>query len=275
MIFTKKESLEDKIIRYLSNRNHTIHGLIDELNSEKIKATTQGIYKSIRFLISEEVVIKNKEVFSLNEEWRIKVIDQLENNKIVGLSENEKITLDLKSLIHLDQQWKNIVIPIQKTQINFPIFFYNPHDIWSLISTSRKQSEDEYYSKLFKSKTFVFINNGGNTIFDKNIKKIRENNYTQINLGNSLFNDTDYITIIGDYITTVRIPKSIASKINKSYTESRNDDVFYKSINEIGIEKKKVKLFIERNHEKAKKLRKRVAKDFYIPRELREKFDLF
>jgi hypothetical protein len=32
---------------------------------------------------------------------------------------------------------------------------------------------------------------------------------------------------------------------------------------------------MEHNEEKAKKLRKRMAKDFYIPRELQERFELF
>ena len=275
MIYTKKESLEDRIVRYLILKNQTIHTLDTELQNEKIHATHQGIYKSLRFLIKEEVVVKHKDYFSLNEEWKSKLVNDLQSDRNFELSEHESIYFDLNSLIHLDQQWKNITLAIQKNISQFPIFFYNPHDIWSFLSDSRKKSEETYYKNLEKDKIFTFTVNGGNTEFDKLIKKQRENDYFKVNLGEEIFKKTDYITIMDDYITTVRINKKTSELIEKCFKESENFITFQKEIQKVGIEKKKVKLIIERNKEKAKKLRKKISKDFYISRELREKFDLF
>ena len=36
-----------------------------------------------------------------------------------------------------------------------------------------------------------------------------------------------------------------------------------------------IKIKIEKNSSKAKKLRKQIAKDFYIPKELKDKYPLF
>src|SRR5690606_34908800 len=212
-----------------------------------IHATNQGIYKSLRFLIQEEVVVKHKDYFSLNEEWKDKIVNDLQNERNFELSEHESVQFDLNSLIHLDQQWKNITLSIQKNLFEFPVFFYNPHDIWSFLSDSPKKSEELYYENLLKNKIHTFTANGGNTEFDKVIKKQLENDYFKINLGEEIFKKTDYITIIGDYITTVRINKKTSELIERCFKQSENFIIFQKEIQKLGIEKKKVKLIIERN----------------------------
>lgn len=275
MIYTKKESLEDKLVRYLVNSSKTIHGINDDLKKEKVKATNQGIYKSLRFLIREEVVIKNKDIYSLSEEWKNKLLEDFSNTNGFDLSEHEQIQFNLSSLIHLDQQWKNIAITLQRNLKDFPIFFYNPHDIWPLLSESRKKSEEIYYKNLEKEHIYTFCVNGGNNDFDKIIKKERETSFNKINLNDKIFKNTDYITIIGDYITTVRINKKKADTLEKYFKESKNYEEFKKEIQLLGIEKKKVKLIVERNKEKAKRIRKRISKDFLITKELKEKFNLF
>lgn len=275
MLYTKKESLEDKIVRYLTDSNKTIYGIKEGLKREKNMVTDQGIYKSIRLLIKEEVVIKNKDIFSLNEEWKNKIIEGFQKNIEFELSEKEQIQFDLSSLIHLDQQWKNITISIQKNISGFPVFFYNPHDIWSFLSESRKQSEISYYKNLYKNKTYSFCVNAGNTKFDKIMRQERETEYNRININDELFKNTDYITIIGDYITIVRISKKTAELIERNYKESKDYQDFQKQIQKLGIEKKKVKLIIEKNKQKAKTLRKKLSKNLYIPKDLIEKYDLF
>lgn len=275
MIYTKKESLEDRIVRYLVPNNQTIQGIINQLAQEGVKATNQGIYKSLRFLTQEEVVIKHKDYFSLNEEWKSKIIQDFQNDPGFELAEHEEIQFSLGSLIHLDQQWKNITLNLQRNFTHYPIFFYNPHDIWSLLSDSRKKSEQSYYDILTQKKVYTFCVNGGNTEFDKITKKERESLYHKVNLGDPIFKETDYITIIGDYIAIVKINLKTAQLIEKCYQHSQNYHSFQREIQDLGVEKKKVKLILERNKEKAKKLRKRISKDFYISRELREKFDLF
>jgi len=276
MIYTKKEALEDRIVRLLGLRNQTVPSLISQIKEEGIAPTIQGVYKSLRFLLSEEVVIKNGEVFSLSEEWRNKTITELgRTDNRFELSEKESIRLDLASLVHLDQQWKNIVLPLHEVYPNQPTFFYNPHDIWVYLSQTRRDSEVAYYKTFEEKKMHAFLVTGGNTLFDRAIKKERSGTYIQISVGDRLFRDTDYLTIFNDYIITVRVSPRLAREIIECYQHATTTDNLTKLLHTVGIEKKKVKLIIERDKEKAKKLRKKLSKDFFIPQELIKEFDLY
>ena len=67
----------------------------------------------------------------------------------------------------------------------------------------------------------------------------------------------------------------IADKIDKLYKEEKDLENFKKRFSEIEIENKNARLIVERNKKKAKMLRKKLSKNFYIPKDLIEKYDLF
>ena len=276
MLFSDNELLEESCIRYLLHTQSTVKGLCKKLASEGKRPSIQGVYKALRLLISQEIVIKHGTLYSLSEEWRKKTLDALKTNtKGFELSEGERISFDLASLIHLDQQWKNIAIPLQEASPNQPIFIYNPHEIWPHLSESRKESEATYYGAFLKNKTYVFHAIGGSTSLDKRMKKELENTYRRMNVGIEYFKKTDYPTIFGDYIITTRLSPHLANTIELCYKESQNLESLEQKLRAIGIEKKKVKLIIERNREKAKKLRKKMSRDFFVPKELVEEFGLY
>lgn len=277
MIFSKNETFEDIIIEQLLSKESSVREIHLFFQKKNISITVQGIYKILRHLISDEIVLKRKNIYSLSEEWKNKIIThfQEKENKVITLSENESIKLNLNSLVHLDQQWKNIVIPLQKQKKDFPVFLYNPHKFWLYLSPSRKESELNYYQSFQERKIFCFSLIGGDTLHDQKLKKNLKHDYLQINIDKNILPKTDYLIIIQDYIITTRLSKNISKEIEFLYTQSSDEENLEKEIQKLNIEKKKVKLIIERNHEKAKKIRKRLSKDFYISRELREKFDLF
>lgn len=273
MIFSTKESLEDKITKLLLNKEQTVKGLKKETSSD---VTIQGIYKALRILIAEEIVIKRSKLYFINEEWRNRVIDEMQkSSNNFELAEGESIRLELTSLIHLDQQWKNIVLPLHSAHPKNPIFFYNPHEIWMHLSESRKQSERDYYASFAEQKTQAFAIFGGDTVHDVEMKKELQNDYLQIAVGVEHFSKTDYPTIFGDYIITTRISDRLAEEIEDCYKNSQDTAVLESNLQKIGIEKKKVRLIIERGRDKAKKLRKKLSKEFFVPQELIKEFDLY
>jgi hypothetical protein len=276
MLFATQESTEERIIRFLLRKNQTVKSLRKSLSDEKITITIQGIYKILRSLVSQEVIIKRAADYSLSEEWRSRAVNVLnKNDNRFELAEGERISMDLSSLVHMDQQWKNIILPLHESHPNDPTFFYNPHEIWFHLNDSRKASETAYLESFKQNKTYAFYLIGGNTLHDKAIKKELQNSHLQISVGIEYFSKTDYSTIFRDYIITTRLSPKLAQEIEECYQESSSAQNLENRLQKIGIEKKKAKLIIERNHEKAKKLRKQMAKDFHIPSELRERFDLF
>jgi hypothetical protein len=276
MIFSTKESLEERFVRYLLDKEQTVKGLRKQLADEGWKITIQGVYKALRTLVAHEVVIKRGTLYSLSEEWRNRSIDTLsKSNNRFELAEGEKISFDLASLIHLDQQWKNVVLPLHEAYPTAPVFFYNPHEIWIHLNDSRKASEIAYFGAFKENKAYAFCLIGGNTEQDKSLKKELQNEYVQVAIGAEHFSKTDYPTIFGDYIITTRISPRLAEEIEKCYKESATTASLEAGLQKIGIEKKKVRLVIERDRQKAKKLRKKLSKEFFVPQKLIEEFGLF
>ena len=276
MLLSRKESLEDSVVSLLLEREQSVKTLIKTLSSKGFSVTIQAVYKVLRILVKSEVVIKRTNMYALSEEWRGRIIDTFEKTQNrFELAEGESIIFDLASLVHLDQQWKNIVLPLHNAHPTAPVFFYNPHEIWIHLNESRKQSEYAYYTSFKENKTHAFALFGGDTEHDKTMKKELQNEYLQIAVGVEAFSKTDYPTIFGDYIITTRISKRLSEEIEQSYKESESKIVLEDRLQEIGIEKKKVKLIIERDREKAKKLRKKLSKEFFVPPALLKEFDLY
>lgn len=276
MLYSKKESLEDKIVRYLLIKEQTVKSLKKELKIEKISVTIQALYKILRSLIDQEIVIKQGFTYFIMEEWKnnILYILNISNNKF-ELNEGEKVTLELTSLIHLEQQWKNIILPLERIYPKYPIFFYSYHYIWIYLSESRKKSELNYFSSFIKNKNHAFSLIGSSNNYDVEVKKKLQNEFVHWAVGTEYFLKTDYPTIFGDYIITTRLSKQLVYEIEECYKKSINLTDFEIKIQKIGIEKKNVKLVIEHNVSKAKKLRKKLSKEFFVPKDLIKEFDLY
>ncbi len=276
MIFSTKESLEDSIVRLLLDNTCKVKDLQSLLHKEHAEVTIQGIYKSLGILLSEEIIIKRGILYSLSEEWRSHVVDKLSKTvQGITLAEGEKVSFDLASLIHLDQQWKNLVLPLHKAHPDDPIFLYELHEIWIHLDETRKASEYAYFSSFLEKKIYAFCQLGGDTVHDRALKKELQNEYMQVATGTEFFPKTDYPAIFNDYIITTRLSKSVASKIEVCYESSPTLLELEARLQKIGIEKKKVKLTIERNRAKAKRLRKKLSKNFFVPQELINQFGLY
>jgi hypothetical protein len=276
MILGKNKTAEDSIIGFLLHKELSVKVISNLLLTESKDITIQAIYKTLRKLVADEIVIKRSNKYYISEEWRNRIIEEFQESKNkLNLAEGESIKFNLSSLVHLDQHWKNIVLPLQKANPNFPVFFYNPHEIWIHLSESRKQSEVSYYNSFKQNKTLAFVVFGGSTPFDIKIKKKLQGSHLKISTGSKSFPNTDYPTIFDDYIITTRISKGIAQLIEECYQFSSTIEVLEEKLQRIGIERKKVKLIIERNPEKAKKLRKKLSQDFFVPQHLVKQFNLF
>lgn len=277
MLYGQLPHLEDKIIQIINTkRTIPVKELIIFLRIEGERYSSQGVYKTLNNLIQAEVVIKQGKNYSINEEWRNRVIKKLQPKSLTNINEGEKVHYELTSLIHHDLQWKNIVLPLHEEHPSDPIFFYNHHYIWLFLSDSRKQSELDYYKSFSETKTYSFCLIGSSSFQDRATKDLIKNDYSQVATGREpALVKTGYITIFNDYIITTQLPKDLVGKIESCYQSTNSVFELERSIRKLGIEKRRVQLIIERNKEKAKLIRKKISPDFHIPKELRDKFELF
>ncbi len=277
MLYSHFPHLEDKIVQILNNnQTSSAKELGVLLKTEGVIYSFQGIYKALKNLIRSETIIKQGKSYLINEEWRNRIIKRLSTKTSTNLADGEKIHYELTSLIHHDLQWKNIVLPLHEEHPGDPIFFYNYHYIWTYLSDSRKQSELEYYKSFMETKTYSFCLIGSDSSQDRETKDLIRNDYVQVATGREpALVKAGYVTIFNDYIITTQLPKDLIRKIEDCYQKTNSVAELELSIRRLGIEKRRVQLIIERNKEKAKMVRKKISPDFHIPKELREKFELF
>lgn len=275
MLFTPKERLEDKIIRSLLEREQTAKELFMQLSSPEESYTIQALYTALRNLMQEEVVLKNRALYSLNEEWRYKVVMALEKEKLPHLADGESVTYTLSSLAHYDLQWKNIILPLHRAYPRDPIFFYSYHYIWVHLGKSRRESEQAYFAQLRDQKIPTFSLTGSDSQHDRAVKQELQNEYVRWAVGVEQFSRTDYVTVFHDYIITTRLPKIVAELIEGCYQNSADSDQLAERLQGLHLEKKKMRLIIERNQTKAKAVRRRLAREFFVSKELIEEFKLF
>ncbi len=275
MLFSKKAHIEDLIVKSLIISESTAKHMLSKIKQEHGKYTIQALYVVLRDLLEQEIVFKRGTKYSLNKEWQQQVIRELGQEKDFEINEGEQYIYILSSLNHHDIQWKNIVLPLHEKYTNDPIFFYNYHYIWIHLGESRKKSEIEYYKSFIRDKKFAFSLVGSNSPLEIETKKIIESEYVRIYIDSIPLDKSGYIAIFNEYIITTQLSKKTVQEIEECYKIAKNINELEQNIQKIDFQTKKVKLIIERNKEKAKKLRKKLSKDFYIPKELREKFNLF
>jgi len=275
MLCTKKETLEEQIVRLLLTRERTAKTLLAKVQEQSESYTIQALYVVLRNLIDLEVIVKRGTLYFINEEWKIKIADQLKAQEGLVLSEGESVSYILGSLVHHDLQWKNIVLPLHEAHPHDPIFFYNFHYIWHHLGETRARSEESYYDLFTKQKKYAFSLIGSNSIHDIQTKKQFQNEYVQWAVGAAHISQTDYLAVFSDYIITTRFSKRLVDEIGHCYLTSSDTGTLEHRLQKIGIEKKKVRLIIERDRDKAKKLRKKLSKEFFVPQELIKEFDLY
>lgn len=275
-MFAHKKQVKDKILEVLFNKDQTAKSLKKYLEETNKDVSIQGIYKALSNLVDNEVVIKVGFSYALSEEWRSKMIHNLTQAPAhFEIEEGESVSFVLSSLIHLDKQWKNIVLPLQMASHDEPIFLYNQHEVWVHLNESRKESEVNLYESYKHTMRQTYTAIGGQTIHDKQFKKAFQNKFTEISLGTKYFPDTDYPTVVGNYVITTRLSKLIAKDIEVAYLTCNDEHSLETRLQEIGATKKKVTLSIENNKQKAMKLRKKISKEFLVPKSLVDRFALY
>jgi hypothetical protein len=275
MLLGTKKTLYDHITEALLGNSMTVSQLQKYLEDLSVPATVQGIYKALRELIGEDVIVKQKKSYLVSNVWREKLEQLVSQRPPFKLSESERTVYNFSKLENLDMFWKHIITDIQNEFESFPVFHANPHNFWYLVP-GRNRSEEEYRNTFPETKRFAFTIIGGNTSFDKDQKFKYEHDYQQFHFENDYpFNRRDHLSVIGPYIITTRVSVNLARVTDRLYETCFTEQELIEKLEPIFKKSGAIVMTVEHNEEKAKKLRKKMSADFHIPREVREKFELF
>ncbi len=274
MIPLQNKGLEEMAVLYFLEAENTAKAFREHLKSSGHPITIQGVYKALNKLVAEGVLVKNRMKFVVSREWVEHLIEKLGGTSAdLEMSEGEITTHQFTSLNQLDAYWKHRISTLLAAFSNYPMFSYETHSIWVYLS-DRKVSEENFFKSFEKNQRFAFFRVGGTTFGDKEYKRAYANEYLKIDTADKRILG-NHMSIVEDYIITTKLEKDVENQIDAIFLDKENEDEIQKSLETILGKKQKVKLSIERNKEKAKKYRKKISENFYVPQELIKKYDLF
>lgn len=263
MLFSGQPGLEDRIIELTVSGGLTVKSLHARLK-HKEPLSLRAVYKAIHNLIGAGVILKVGKQIMLDQEWVVRVGNELRPLSVHSLAPGERTAYTTVTIEHLDALWKTVVLPMEKLSRDNEIFFYNPHNFWAYMP-ERKESEDAYYRHFADAGHHGFFIVGGNSEADREFKRRYQSGHLQIDLRNiSSHRRTDHITVIGTLIITARLTEVTASRIDTLYASDMSIKDILTEIIQICQSPGKIRLTLENNSAKATQLKKILSKNFYF-----------
>lgn len=277
MIKSKKQSIEDIIVETLAENPYTEGPVLVELIKKKRpKTSKQAVYIALKTLSTDEIVAKIGSKYFLSRLWLNKISKLFEFQKeneiikdvVFKLKDKESISYRFPSLLTCDTYWAHSVnLLIDWLPPNKPVFIWNPHNIFVI---GREEVEEDIFRAFEKDRKYGFYVTRGKTLLDKEFKKTWTSKNVSIHTDDNIsFEDNYYLNIFDNFIIEVFISKELAQEIDTFYAKDKElssaDILFFKNLLS---EKYPVRMKISRNKTKADRLRKKLAKHFFIPKDL-------
>jgi len=259
MLYSKRTRLEDKIVELSIQSPRSIRELHNELKIESV--SERAVYKSINQLIEAGVLLKVGKRVWIDQEWIRGLKTFLAPSALPELSRGERLTYTFTSIEHLDSFWTTIVFQLEEYERDGQIFFYN---FWAYVP-ERRGAEDAYYTHFAETKLHAFFVIGGDSRADMEFKSAYQDDYLQIDARSiPSFSRRDHITLIGDFVITVRLSKALSARIDDLYASQISMEELLPEITQAYRSRSNIRFVLENSPQKAKKLRKTLSKNFYF-----------
>ena len=274
------QKIESIIVESLRKGACTTHELIDTVSKIRGTTTKQAVYAALRQLTDDEIVIKRGKVVLLNSLWLSKLwkfavegkeslgAETHQYEPVLALEEGDVVTYSFRNLDLLDRYWAHIFeLLLDHQPQHEPVYLYNPHE-WFLVA--RVASESQLFQKINDEQRLVLFTIGGKTKIDHAIARKWRSNHIKFSCGlNPLkVSERTYINVFGDTILEVKLDAEAASAIEEWYdTYDRVTGAREEELQRIITRRGRTRMKVYRNAKKAKQLRKKLAKNFHIPKE--------
>ncbi len=275
MLISNKQSVEDILIEKLA-RNPYIDGvsLVSQVQQTRSNTTKQAVYTALKDLKENEIVAKVKDKYFLTRIWLSKMNQlfrskgQLERDAIFDLKEGESISYHFPSVFTCDTYWAHVFnLLIEWIPKERPVFVWNPHQ-WFAIG--RIDVEKNIFKEYLVQNKKAYYLIQGKTELDKEFSKTWKNDNVSIAIGDKTsFAHNYYLNVFDDFIIEVFIDMKLANKIEGFYaahSKATEEDIV--KFENLIKQKLPVRMKISRKKDKAKLLRKKLSKTFFIPKDL-------
>lgn len=226
--------------------------------------TIQAIYKALRFLVAEGIVLKHKETYVTSLEWLAKLADLSQATTMLTPQPGSSFRYTFTSFTQVESYWKQVLhtLPTEMTQA--PFFAYLPHNFWHFIE-NRRDSEERFYRSFLEEQRHGYIVHGGTTTGDLTDKQSFKNEFLHINtIAYPRLRRTDHLAIMGDLITITHLSKATANAIDQAYIKCTTPAALEATLHAVLSRPTRVIITLSNNKAKAAGLRRVLSKDFYL-----------
>ena len=274
MLATKDPTNQDLVIqRLLIQPAMTTKEIYEDLRREK-EISIQAVHKITRKLLDQEVLTKNGDNLFVSQEWLLRLQKILPSQAAFELDEGESVRWIFNDLYHMDAFWKHLVFQILQDHPEEPVFMSAPHAIWAY-APERQKSDSDFYQYFKDAKRHVYYAVGGKTTQDMLFCRKMKHEYIHSENTTVPGRLLSHIIVVGDTITTNKLRKKDEEVIERIYQKYGSARHFEEKVTNFLMKVSRVSFFVEHNKEKAQMLRKKIAKDMYVPKETIEKFELW
>jgi hypothetical protein len=267
------ETVEETIVELLRNQEMGGKKLRAELEKKGISVSSQAVYNALKKLTQQEVVLKKRTSYGLNYVWlkRLSAFSKVPSDsessalfRLEDLHEGDSVTYHFKDLNSAGAFWMHIhQIILDSLMPNEIAALYSTNEWTSVV---RAPQDMEWAETAAKSNKLTLFAIGKSNQHNKSYKSKYESGNLIISVGNDYgFPLGYYLNVFNDYIVELIVPSSVEGKITQIFKEITKPADLRSALNAIDSKGLKIKLVIKKNHSQAKRLFRKVAKDFYIP----------
>lgn len=258
------------IIRELSKGSQGKSTLLKTV-MEKTSVTPQAVYKSLRQLIKDGIVVSKSKKVGLTlwyiegelERWS-RVLDTYNHkgtlSDIINLRRGQKLTVIFNTLNELDSYWTQSFSTLERLlPENLPVYMIIPHD-WFYYS---KPKSDEYWVKKQTRQQRLIITHP--LPLDMEIVKNRRNQQFRFTVDkNPLRQDEhQYFSLLSDWVYEIQLDRTVNNKLVSFIERNRQMRTINKTELETIINNKgKFKLTVYHNPKKAAVMTNKLQKYF-------------
>lgn len=269
MLLELHPSLEEKLVTVLAKHPEST---VKQLLARVPSYTSQALYKELTKLCREGVVFKEGKKFSLNWTWINSLLrfgeetraSYLRSSTALVPAASKRLEHHFSSLLAADDFWAHAVVSLFAHTKAPCMFEWMPHPWFELI---HKEKEDLFRATLRSQGRKIYMILGNDTYLDRICSKLWETPVYEYSFAKSPFEalQSEYFDVIGDCILRLKLDKTYAKELQAYYRRtSSKDQVNASELVGLLSRKTNVRIVIERNQLKAKRLQKKFCVFFGI-----------
>jgi DNA-binding Lrp family transcriptional regulator len=278
MILGERSQLENHIIATLaSNGPSTVAILHSRLNTDDAVCSIQGVYRVLRQLITDGIVIKNKSVVSIALPWLLDLSSLVQSmqdtflhpsslSQLLPKQGAKKRIWTFTNLFTMNTFWSHLLVTIAKhAQAPYSVH-YSPHTWYRLL---HKQHSFQCTKTMLQEMENTYTVVGSRSYLDDYaVSEVtdRFEHAHQYLARASEYIDKDralHIDVIGDYVFFVKLDEKTHASLEDLYAKTTTiDDINIPDIIDIYSQNTKIRVLLKKDPHKARVYRKKFEQIF-------------